>query len=113
MPKILQLNCLVSGDIPGHIFTIEIADNKNVSALKKAIKVEKPDTFKHVEADAIVLWGVSLPYDDSLQGIAAKFKQDFKGAEPLSPIDKLSKVFSNVDDSRLNIVVGPPPGAYK
>ena len=113
MPKILQLNCLVSGDIPGHIFTIEIADNKNVGALKDAIWDKNQHTFKHVDAHALVLWGVSLPYDDSLQGIAAKFNQDFKGAEPLSPIDKLSKVFSNVDDSRLNIVVGPPLGAYK
>ena len=38
MPNMLALNCLVSGDDPDHIFTIVIADAKNVSALNKEKK---------------------------------------------------------------------------
>jgi hypothetical protein len=49
MPNTLALNCLVSGDDPDHIFTIEIANTKNVSALKKAIKAEKQLAFKHAD----------------------------------------------------------------
>ena len=66
MPNTLALNCLVSGDDPDHIFTIEIANTKNVSALKKAIKAEKQVAFQHVDADTLVLWKVSCPVDDGL-----------------------------------------------
>ena len=41
MPNMLALNCLVSGDNLDHIFTIEIANTKNVSALRDAIKKNK------------------------------------------------------------------------
>jgi len=62
MPTILELNCLVSGDNRGRIFTIEIADTKNVGALKDSIKVKKKPAFDHVPADTLALWKVSLPH---------------------------------------------------
>jgi len=34
----LDLNCIVFGDDPTHVFTVEIAKTKNLNALKKAIK---------------------------------------------------------------------------
>jgi hypothetical protein len=107
MPKMLELNCLVSGDDRGHIFTVKIKDSEKVSALKKAIKVEKQVAFQHADADALVLWGVSMAVNESLEGIV----RNFGGGEPLSPIEKLSKVFSNVDDTHLHIVVRRPLGA--
>ena len=109
MYNTLELNCLVSGDDPNHIFTIEIADTKNVSALKKAIKIEKQLAFQHIDADTLILWKASFPVDESLE----ENLRNFVGEKPLSPVNKLSKVFSNVHDTHLHIVVGCPPGAYK
>ena len=54
----LCLNCWVIGDKANRVFTVEIADTKNVSALKYAIKEKKPVAFQHVDADAIDLWKV-------------------------------------------------------
>ena len=107
VPNTLALNCLVSGDDTSNIFTIEIANTKNVSTLKDAIKEKKQPAFDHVPADALVLWKVSLPVDDKLE----ENFPDLAGETPLSPVNKLSKVFSDVDDMHLHIVVGRPLGA--
>ena len=64
MPLALELNCLVLGNDPGHIFTIEIQGTKNISALKKANKEEKKPASDHVPADALKLSKVPLPMDD-------------------------------------------------
>ena len=109
MRNALALNCLVSGDDTDHIFTIEIPNAKNVSALKKAIKAEKQLAFQHIDADTLVLWNVSLPVDESLKDNL----RNFVGENPLLPLHKLSKVFSNVDETDLHIVVGRPHGACK
>jgi hypothetical protein len=53
MPLALELNCLVLGDDPSHIFTIEIQGTKNISALKEVIKDKKKPVFDHVPADAL------------------------------------------------------------
>jgi hypothetical protein len=107
MANTLALNCLVSGDDPDHIFTIEIANTKTVGALKKAIKEEKKPAFDDVAADALVLWKVSLPVDESLKENLI----NLSGEKLSLPLDKLSKVFSNVDDTHLHIVVGRPSSA--
>jgi Crinkler effector protein N-terminal domain len=67
MANTLALNCLISGDDPDRIFTIEIENNKTVGVLKKAIKDEKPLAFQHVYADALVPWKGSLPVDERLR----------------------------------------------
>ena len=102
MPDTLALNFLVSGDNADHIFTIKIANTKNVSALKKAIKAEKQPAFDHVPANTLVLWKVSCPVDDGL----GENLRNLAGENLLLPLDKLSKVFSNVDETVLHIVVG-------
>jgi hypothetical protein len=109
MVNTLALNCLVSGDDTSNIFTIEIADNKTVSALKKAIKGENEHLFQHADAKTLVLWKVSFPVKESLKDNLG----NFVGGHPLLPLDKLSKVFSNVDETDLHIVVRRPPGACK
>ena len=110
MSSTLALNCLVSGDDSDHIFTIEIANAKNVSALKKAIKAEKQLAFQHVDADTLVLWNVSFPVDEVLE----ENLRNFVGKKPLSPVHELSEVFSNMPKKKyLHIVVGRPPGACK
>jgi hypothetical protein len=57
--NLLGLNCWLLDDDPNNIFTIEISRQKNVSALKKAITVENPQSFLHVDARCLALWKVS------------------------------------------------------
>ena len=102
MPNTLALNCLVSGDDTSNIFMIEIADNKTVSALKKAIKGENEHLFQRVDAKTLILWKVSFPVEASLKDNL----RNFVGENPLLPLHKLLKVFSNVDETDLHIVVG-------
>ena len=66
LPMSLSLNYLVVGDNPDRIFTVEISKNKNISILKKLIKVEKARHFRveHVDASDLELWQVSFLIDD-------------------------------------------------
>jgi hypothetical protein len=64
---ILKLNCWISDNDPGHIFSIEIVNNKLVSALRKAIKKEKQVTLEYVDIDALKLWDVSIADDDDFE----------------------------------------------
>ncbi|KAI9448767.1 hypothetical protein BJY52DRAFT_303470 [Lactarius psammicola] len=106
MPNTLELNCLVFSDDPSHIFTIEIMDTKNVSALKKAIKDEKKHAFQHADADALTLWKVSFPADQNLKANVSELVD----AQLLLPLDELSEVFlESPVRKRLHIVVGRPP----
>jgi len=106
--RILELNCLVLGDDPNHVFAVEISNAKTVSALKKAIKNEKKHTFQHVDADALVLWNVSVPVDRSLEENINNFF--LANEESLSPVHKLSKVFPDLpEEEHLHIVVKSPP----
>ena len=109
MANTLELNCFVSGDDPDHIFTIKIANTKNVGALKDAIKDKNEHLFQHLDGKTLVIQKVSLPVDESLK----ENLRNLSGEKLSFPLDKLSKVFSNLDDTNLHIVVGGPPGACK
>ena len=92
------------GDDPSHIFPVKIERTESIGVLKKAIKDEKWPAFDHIPADTLVLWKVSFPVNESLE-------ENLKNGpleQLLSPVDKLSKVFSDVPDSYLHIVVKPP-----
>ena len=87
---------------------IEIPDIKTVGTLKKAIKDEKKPAFDHIPTDNLTLWKVSYPVDGGLNGNLSKLK--FVDKESLSPVDRLSKVFSIVPkEAHLHIVVKAPP----
>jgi hypothetical protein len=104
-PPLLEINCLVHGEPRSHIFPVEIASTKTVGALKDAIKEKKQHTFQHVDADALVLWKVSFPVDESLDGNLTNFLDE----ESLSPVHGLSKVFSDrPKEEYLHIVVKGP-----
>jgi hypothetical protein len=59
----LELFCWVQGDPHDQAFSLQIAETKTVSALKKAIKEEKKIAFGHVDADSLKLWKVSASYE--------------------------------------------------
>jgi len=64
IPLSLRHFCLVVGDNPDGIFTVEIPKNKNISILKKLIKEEKAPHLNHVAASDLDLWPVFVPIDD-------------------------------------------------
>ncbi|KAI6012176.1 hypothetical protein BKA83DRAFT_4038230, partial [Pisolithus microcarpus] len=61
------LNCLVLGDTPGRIFTVEIVSSKTVSTLREAIKDKKQHAFHIVDADQLSLYRISLSNDGELE----------------------------------------------
>jgi hypothetical protein len=104
-PPLLRINCLVLGETHNHIFSVKIAGTESVGALKDAIKAEKQPAFDHVPADTLVLWKVSFPVDGSLDGNLRNLLDD----NSLSPVHRLSKVFSNMPkEEYLHIVVKGP-----
>ena len=84
----LNLNCLVLGHDPSRIFPIEIAEGKTVGALKDAIKDKKEHAFQHVDADALLLWKVSIPVDRNVTENLSKL--NFVDDESLLPVEELS-----------------------
>jgi hypothetical protein len=100
--RVLELNCLVLGDGPNHIFQVEIARTKTVAALKEAIKEEKKQAFRDVDADSLKLWAVSIPVDASFEVNVTNFDID---EQFLSPLDELSAVLGSPARKHLHIVV--------
>jgi hypothetical protein len=99
---------LVLGDDTGRIFPIEIAERKTVGALKDVIKDKKEHAFQHVDADALLLWKVSIPVNRSLNENLGKL--DFIDEGSLMPAEELSEVFSDSPVRKhLHIVVRAPP----
>ena len=90
-PPRLELNCLVFGGERSQIFTVEIANTKNVSALRDAIKEKKQHAFRNVDADDLVLWHHSVAIDDNLATYLAELK--LTELNPLYPEESLSETF--------------------
>jgi hypothetical protein len=108
---LLQLNCLVLGDDPSHIFEIKMQRTESVSALREAVK-EKKSSWDGVDADSLVLWKVSITVDQSLDKKLGELHLVDEGS--LSPVVKLLKVFTDApEEEHLHIVVKRPPGECK
>jgi hypothetical protein len=105
---ILELNCLVLGDDPSHLFPVEIANTKTVGALKEEIWKKKENAFKGIDADTLVLWKVSFA-DENLQQGLAKF-DPANGDLLRRPAARLNNVFPNQpQDEHLHILIQRPP----
>jgi hypothetical protein len=109
------LSSLVLGDDPSHIFTIEIADSKDVSALKELIKDKKKPAFDHVPADTLNIFRVSFPVDDDLEATLNRFRRRPEhdrdnGFHHLSRSVKwLKGEFGGPIDEHLHVIVLRPP----
>ncbi|KAG1837969.1 hypothetical protein DFJ58DRAFT_846251 [Suillus subalutaceus] len=104
----LQLNCIVLGDVPRHVFEIKIAPTASVSALQQAIKDAKKPRFDHVAADSLKLWKVDLPVDDVLKRTLESL--ELNEMESISPVDEVLEVFDNAPQHKhLHIVIQCPP----
>ena len=79
-----------------------IEANKLVGSLKDAIKEKMRPTFDHISANPLNLWGVSTSDIHSLNNL------DFANVPSLSPLVILSKVFSDVLEQHVHVVVEVP-----
>ena len=102
----LSFNCLVVGDDPDRMFTVEIPKNKNVSIFKNLIKEKKAPHLDHNPASDLDLWQVSVPIDD----LEAQLRNiNLAGYPKLSPPSKkLTTFFTNVVDDCLHVIVKAP-----
>src|SRR5262245_39009292 len=112
MAATLQLNCWVLGDDANKVFYVEIANDRPVSALKKAIKYENSESFQGIDARSLILWKVSIPDDDDRDARLKRFrpKRDAQnGVYCLSkPMKRLHEVFGDPTDDHLHVIVVPP-----
>ncbi|KAJ8582655.1 hypothetical protein M405DRAFT_867656, partial [Rhizopogon salebrosus TDB-379] len=109
MESNFNLNCLVLGDDPSRIFTIKVASTENVSAFKDLIKDKRKHAFGGAVADRLNLWDVDLPVGDVSEH---NLRLCFEHKAPLSPMARLSNVFSDLPkEEHLHIVVQAPPTA--
>ncbi|KAH9167869.1 hypothetical protein EDB89DRAFT_1649638 [Lactarius sanguifluus] len=88
------------------VFSVQIPGNGNVMTLRRAIKAEKNNTFRNVDANTLQLWNVCIPIDElSEEKINGLW---LESRTPLRPVNRLSGVFSgNFEDDHLHIVVRP------
>ncbi|KAG1814235.1 uncharacterized protein BJ212DRAFT_1588298 [Suillus subaureus] len=59
-PPTIELNCLVLGDDPSHIFSVEIVKTKAVGHMREAIKEEKIYSLCDVAADTLQPWKTTV-----------------------------------------------------
>jgi Crinkler effector protein N-terminal domain len=108
LPRTLELNCLVLGDDPSHLFTVKISDTEYVSILKDEIWKKKKNAFNGVDANTLVLWEVSFPFGDNIQQILDKFKP-VKELALRRPASRLSSVFHYLPkDEHIHILIRHP-----
>ena len=55
-----SFNCLIHGENPPRLFTVEIEKTKNVSTLEKLIKKEEASFLKDVDASDFEIWMVNV-----------------------------------------------------
>src|SRR6266702_532623 len=107
-PRLLKLNCLILGDDPRRrIFPVKIEETKFVDDLKDAIKDKKKPAFNDVVANTLDLWSVFIDVNDHL--VEKINDLNLNTMEPLSPVKRLSGVYSKpLEDEHLHIIVRPP-----
>ena len=109
----LDLNCIVFGDDPSHIFPVKIANTESVGALKDAIKEKKKPIFNHVPADALDIFRVSIPVDEELDAALQSFRLEHdpqNGVHHLSvPVKRLKGVFGGPIEEHIHVLVKRPP----
>ena len=113
----LELNCLVLGDDPSHVFPVKIADSESIGSLKKAIREEKKHAFQDVDADSLKLFRVSFPVNDDLDATLTHFQceHDAASVRYLSrPVTRLKGLFSDPEPEHIHVIMQSlPAGKYQ
>jgi len=109
-PSLLLLNCWVLDEDSTRIFPVEIDHNKNVGALREAIKEKKKPAFDDVTADSLDLWKVSIPIDEDTNLTAQVKGLRLHEKKSLLPVQPLSGIFRNVVAQHLHVIVRASAG---
>jgi hypothetical protein len=97
----------VRGDDTDHVFTVEIANTKNVSALKDYIKDKNKHTLEQVDAKTLNLYKVSIPVDDGFEENVGKV--ELGDEHELLAVKRLAGVFvDRPKEGHLHIIVKSP-----
>ncbi|KAF9160638.1 hypothetical protein DFQ26_005305 [Actinomortierella ambigua] len=103
----LTLFCLVDGHSPSSAFSVDINSTQSTGFLKDLIKAFKPNDFRHIDANDLILWKVALADDDDndtpvlLDQVTEKSK--------LKVSSTMSKVFgADVPEGTIHILVQHP-----
>ncbi|THU84568.1 hypothetical protein K435DRAFT_971098 [Dendrothele bispora CBS 962.96] len=90
MTRKLKLFCCFVGS--DRSFLVNISSSLTVDDLKEAIKQERPNYLRRIDAANLDLFEVSLPDEGDL---VTKVKDEVEIKESLDPTKKLSKIFPN------------------
>jgi hypothetical protein len=106
----IALNCLVSGDGPSKIFTVEIPSDKNVSILKDLIKEKAHPDFSSVAAMNIQLFKLKVSLaPEKASGVSDPLQND--AVEELSsPLDEISDHFQDLNKRHVHVIALSPTG---
>lgn len=88
MSDFVTLFCQFYGEPSERAFAVKIGRGESVSVLKKLIKEEKKNALKHLDADALDLWQVCIPWDDE-NGLKDFVLEDPKKLHPTWEIGSL------------------------
>jgi hypothetical protein len=106
----LRLFCYVRDEHYNQAFPVKIDEDEDVAALKEAIKAKKIKTFHEVDADSLVLWASSVPYNENLKENVERLNLDYD--KSLQPLDSLSGIFSSeLEKKSIHVVVDNPPSS--
>ena len=106
----LRLICYARGDHYNQAFTVQIKEDEDVSALRGAIKEKKKHAFKGVGAHTLVLWKVSVLFNENLKEDVERLNLDRD--KSLKAFDGLLDIFSPAglkEETRVQVVVDRPP----
>ncbi|KAG2063223.1 hypothetical protein BDR04DRAFT_1038842 [Suillus decipiens] len=96
------LNCIVFGDDPDSIFSVEIAQTQTISNLREAIKDVAQPHLNHVPAHHLKLWQIKLNDLHLLNTIGDE-------AVELKPLTELFEVFTDgAERGYIHVVVQRP-----
>ncbi|KAF9926467.1 hypothetical protein FBU30_003967 [Linnemannia zychae] len=87
----LTLFCLISGEHASRAFPVKVPSDETVGALKKAIISEKPNAFKHIDANDLVLWRATISTEEERDYIITLDGLDDK--TKLNPTYEVSEYF--------------------
>lgn len=106
-PVSYEIFCLAFGEkVP---FVVNIAENKTVSHLKKAIKSKKPDTLANINANNLTLYLINISADEELLKNVKERISTTPPPKALDPILKLSTVFKGTPaEEEIHILVKIP-----
>ena len=106
----LRLFCYARGQYYNHIFPVEIKEDEDVSALREAIKEKTKHSFEGIGAHALVLWKVSVLFNENLKEDVERL--NLNRDKSLKSPDRLGDIFSSAalkEETRVQVVVDRPP----